>query len=101
MPTEIYARHGDLVIEKFPLNTHSGDLDRATDYVVAGSHSSPHTIRGVCLQRRDGEQIRVRIPEDTQLVHADRHTVIPLPAGDYTIGPLRERGGEGDRAVED
>ena len=37
----------------------------------------------------------------TTIEHAGRHPPIALLAGDYSLTPLRERGDDGDRAVED
>lgn len=106
---EIYARQGDLVIrqDKFP-KSFKGE-ERA-GHVVAGSGTSSHVVTGKALVEVVGEEHRIRVAEDTVLFHAERHTLdpdggsaggTPLPAGDYTISPLRERHGQSDRAVED
>jgi hypothetical protein len=95
---KIYARQGDVVIQQQPA---SGDLAPMTDLVVAGALSHPHTIRGMCLYRRSGRTTIVRVLADTTIEHAGRHKPIPLPAGDYLLTPLRERGDQSDRAVED
>jgi hypothetical protein len=95
---EIFARQGDVVIRKTRL---VGELDDATDLVVAGASSHPHTIRGACKFKRDGNITVVRVPDDTTIEHAGRHQSISLPAGDYELTSLRERGDEYDRQVED
>jgi len=97
---KINILHGDQVIRKLS-NPIKGDLDPATDLVIAGSHSSPHTIRGNVLTRSESDVRFVRVESDTVIDHADRHKTVQLPAGDYVIYPQRERGGDGDRAVED
>lgn len=98
---QIFARQGDLVITQ----TDHGDgteLRLERDPTMAGSAGSEHRILGaVLLQRRDRGRISIRLHEPTQLVHGSRHRPIALPAGDYTISPLRERGDAGDRIVED
>jgi hypothetical protein len=98
MSTEIFARQGDVVIRQ---QAATGELVPATDLVVAGASSHPHTIVGPCLHRREGRTTIVRLAADTTIAHAGRHQPIPLPAGDYRLSPLRERGDDGDRAVED
>lgn len=98
---DLYARHGDLVIEKraTPID---GDLTPARDLVLAGQDSGGvHTLRGASAQRRDGRTTLVRVPEPTTLEHAGRHKAIAIEAGDYEIRSLRERGDDGDRVVED
>ena len=96
--TEIYARQGDVVIRQ---QSATGELTPATDLVVAGASSHPHTIVGPCLYRRDGRTTLVRLATATTIEHAGRHPPIALLAGDYSLTPLRERGDDGDRAVED
>lgn len=96
--TEIYARQGDVVIRQQPA---TGELTPAIGLVVAGASSHPHTIVGPCLHRREGRRTVVRLAVPTTIEHAGRHTPISLPAGDYELTPLRERGDDGDRAVED
>jgi hypothetical protein len=71
------------------------------DLVVAGAHSHPHTVAGACLYRVAGRATHVRVLTATSLTHAGRHLPVPLPPGDYRMSPLRERGDESDRAVED
>ena len=95
---KIYARHGDVVIRQQSVD---GELATATDLVIAGSSSSPHTILGACHYRQEGQETLVRIAKDTTIEHAGRHKPIPLPAGDYVFSALRERGDKSDRKVED
>jgi hypothetical protein len=98
---EIFALQGDQIIRKLP-NPDTGKLEPARDLVIAGSHTSPHIIRGKCLTRLDGDRRFVRVARATTIAHhADRHRDTALPKGDYEIYPQRERGGNGDRAIED
>lgn len=94
----IYARQGDLVIEKVKKVT--GELRKATNFVLAGT-DSPHTLRGTVQLRREGLVTFVRVPKATEIAHAGRHEPVKLAKGDYEIRPLRERGAGMDRAVED
>lgn len=102
---KIYARQGDLIIEKLeqPL---TGDLIPRTDVVFAGDSSGHrHRLLGVAQVSTDasGGATRFRIAEATQLVHQkpDGHKTVEMEPGDYEIRPLRERGDGSDRAVED
>jgi hypothetical protein len=97
---EIFALQGDQIIRKLEKKI-TGKLETAKDLVIAGSHTSPHTILGKCLTRMDGDRRLVRVGRSTTIVHADRHNETKLSKGDYEISPQRERGGDGDRAVED
>lgn len=99
----LYARQGDLVIEKLAKPI-TGDLLPARDVVFAGDSSGhTHTLRGSCLMRRDGRTHFVRLEKALPLEHAktDGHKTIELAPGDYEIRPKRERGDASDRAVED
>jgi hypothetical protein len=100
----IIALQGDQVIraaaEPFSAEV-AKKLRPATNLVIAGSHSSPHTILGHVLTCMDGEMRQVRVGRATIIEHADRHLTTRLAAGDYEIYPQRERGGDGDRAVAD
>lgn len=86
-------RHGDLTFVKHT-SPHTVDLKPARDLVVAGNDTAPHTIVGACLFAREGEGantvLRIRLPEDTRIIHAGRHTEGLLPAGDYTAASLVE-----------
>lgn len=101
---ELYGLHGDLRIERLgDVGVAEGALTPVRDYVIAGSHDGAHTIVGaaeVGAKSSDG-YMTVRIAADTTLTHATRHLPMPLVAGDYLIGPQRERGAGVDRAVED
>lgn len=97
---ELYGRQGDLVFSR--VERADGELLPASDYVLAGAASgAPHTVRGEVLARREEGRTLVRVTEPTVVEHAGRHQPLELEPGDYEIRPLRERGGEGDRAVED
>lgn len=99
---KLYARHGDLVIEK--LDTISGDLAKMVNVTFGGDSSGhPHTLMGTVLGRRDGLRTFVRLDKSAKLVHgkADGHRTIDIEPGDYEVRPLRERGDGTDRAVED
>lgn len=96
---EIYARQGDLVINKAA--TMPDGLEKQRGLVLAGATSSPHTVVGTVEAKRDGGSTFIRVTEATTVEHAGRHKPVKLAPGDYVVRPLRERGGEGDRAVED
>ena len=99
---EIYARQGDLVINKFEGDP--GELSPAKDHVFAGDSSGhPHTLKGKSKIRIDGRRTLVLLEKPTELVHgkSDGHPTVSIEAGTYEVYPLRERGDEGDRAVED
>ena len=98
----LYGRQGDLVIEK--ISKVEGDLIAVTDHVFAGDSSGhPHTLRGKSKIRQDGERTFVVLAKAAELVHGkpDGHETVKLKAGAYEIRPLRERGGTGDRMVQD
>jgi hypothetical protein len=97
---DIFALQGDQIVRKLSKPI-AGKLEKAKDLVIAGSHTSPHTITGLCRTRVEGDRRLVRVSRATTIVHADRHRTTDLPKGDYEIFPQRERGGDGDRAVED
>lgn len=98
----IYARQGDLVIEK--RDSISGELSEVRDPVFAGDSSGHrHRLIGLAKIRRDGVRTFLSVDADTQLVHekADGHETVPIAAGSYEVRPLRERGDGVDRSVED
>ena len=98
---ELYARHGDLVIEKKPA---TGELEKGRDIVFAGDSSGhPHQLLGPCAFRRNGRITILRIAKAAKLAHGKPggHKTITLAAGDYEVRLLRERGNGADRAVED
>jgi hypothetical protein len=99
----IYARQGDLVVEKLaaPID---GELVRSERVVFAGDSSGHrHSLSGAVLYRRDGGTSLVRVSKAVTIEHerAGGHRSVPLTPGDYSIRTLRERGGSGDRSVED
>jgi hypothetical protein len=99
----IYARQGDLVIDKLAAPI-SGDMERTRRIVFAGDSSGhPHTLLAPALMRRDGLRTFVRLSKAAEITHGkpDGHKPVKLVAGDYEIRPLRERGDGSDRAVED
>jgi hypothetical protein len=99
--TQLHARHGDLVIEKIAALPAGLKLAKVTSPVVAGRLSSPHTVRGTVGIATDGDDTYVQVERATTLDHADRHLPAKLGKGLYHFYPQRERGGQGDRAVED
>ena len=98
----LYARQGDLVIEKLDAPI-SAELMEHTGLVLAGRGTSPHRVAGKVLAAQDGSTWLLRVPAAAavSIEHSDRHNAVALEPGDYRIKPLRERGGNGDRAVED
>jgi hypothetical protein len=97
---DIFALQGDQVIRQLSQPI-AGQLAPAKLLVIAGSHSAPHTIRGTVYTRMEGDLRLVRVKKATVIEHTGRHRPTMLPKGDYSIGTQRERGGDGDRAVED
>jgi hypothetical protein len=100
---EIFARQGDLVIERLD-SPIAGEFEKRTDMVFAGDNSGhPHTLRGTVLAQRNGVATRVRVAEPLELEHGkpDGHKSVTLQPGYYEVRPLRERGDGLDRAVED
>ena len=99
---KLYARQGDLIIEK--LTQVDGDFTKATNLVFAGDSSQHrHRLLGTVLMQRVGRAIRVQVAESLELVHetpGGHKTVLFVP-GAYEVRPQRERGDQGDRAVED
>lgn len=100
---QIYARQGDLVIEKLTAPI-SGELEESKRTIFAGDSSGhPHTLLGKHLARREGRRTLVRIDAARDITHGkpDGHGTVALEPGDYVVHPLRERGDGSDRAVED
>lgn len=99
----LYARQGDLVIEKLT-SAIAGDLYPSRNVVFAGDSSGHrHVLRGAALTRSEGDRTLIRVAEPTVIEHekADGHKTVALDPGDYEIRSLRERGDGSDRAVED
>lgn len=97
---QIYARQGDLLIEKVAETTQI--LALVKNPVLAGSHDGTHTVLGDVLYAKNGREHFVRASEDTSISHASRHKSVPLVAGQlYRIWPQIERRGDGDADVED
>jgi hypothetical protein len=101
---DIYARQGDLVIEKLAQAPDPSVMIEERNVVFAGDSSGHrHRLMGRALVQRDGRTTRVTIEAPTDLVHEkpDGHKTVPMAAGSYEIRPLREQGDAGERAVED
>lgn len=103
METELFARHGDLVISRSAIPDSVELTKPGAPVVLAGRESAPHTIGqfgAVLYGRRDAVQF-VRALEPVELTHSERHKPIALPAGDYHIASLAEMSGDLARAVDD
>lgn len=97
---KIYARQGDLVIERF--EGKCPELASKENPVLAGSHDGAHTVVGTVDYAQVGREHFVRAATDTQMSHSSRHKAIPLSAGVlYRITPQIERRGDGDTDVQD
>lgn len=102
---ELYARHGDLVIQKLDTKP-TGELKKGTNIVFAGDSSGhPHTLIGDVNFRREGRRTLLEVTgtKALELRHgkSNGHKTIELAPGSYEVRPLRERGDGSDRAVED
>lgn len=100
---QLFARHGDLVINKAAIPSNVKLEEPKAPVVLAGRESAPHTIsdfRSV-LYGRENEIQFVRVTKPVELTHSERHKTIELPAGDYQIASLAEMNGDLARAVED
>lgn len=105
LPSELDARHGDLVINRTPIPANVLPLlKRATaPIILAGHDSAPHRIddfEAVEYAQVDDTQW-LRLSRDLNLTHLGRHTEITLLAGDNEVYPLTEMNGEMARAVID
>lgn len=99
---QIYARQGDLVIEK--LEKITGALEPAKAVTFAGDSSGhPHALNGTCSVRREGRRTFIKVAARREITHGkpDGHKTVVLKPGAYVVRPLRERGDGSDRAVED
>jgi len=77
---DVFALQGDQIICKLSKPI-TGKLEAAKDLVIAGSHTSSHTIKGAVKTRVDGDLRLVRVARATEIVHADRHRTTKLPKG--------------------
>lgn len=100
---QIYARHGDLVINKEPTPSTVELKKPAGPLVLAGTDSSPHSIAqfNAVLHAKVGEMQYLKVVEPVQLSHDGRHKAITIEPGEYSIYPLAEMSGEMARRVED
>lgn len=106
---QLYARHGDLVINRTPIPADIQLEKPKAPVVLAGRESAPHTITdfgSVLYGQRDGIQF-VRVLKDVELSHSERHKTIQLVSGyapgegDYHVASLAEMNGDLARSVED
>lgn len=101
---EIYARQGDLVIEKLKALPSGIELQPGKAVTFAGDSSGhPHTLAGSFKFARRGRETFVRVGKKHSITHgkAGGHKAVELARGIYVVRPLRERGDGSDRAVED
>jgi hypothetical protein len=100
---QLFARHGDLVINKAPIPRGVDLLQPKTAVVLAGRESAPHAIAEFqhVLYGQDGAVQYLRVAQEVELSHSERHKTIALPPGDYQIASLAEMSGDMARAVED
>ena len=102
---KIYARQGDLVIERLTERLNDAELDPRRDIVLAGDSSGHrHRLCGVVLVLATESPIcRFRVLDRIVLDHekADGHPTVEMEPGDYAVHRLRERGDDSDRNVED
>jgi hypothetical protein len=99
----LYARQGDLVIEKLSAPI-TGELLPSKNFSFAGDSSGHrHVLRGSALTRREGARTLVRVAETSALEHekSGGHKTVSLEPGDYEVRPLREQGSDGERDVQD
>jgi hypothetical protein len=104
--TQLWARQGDLVVEKLAEQLVADDLIERSDLVFAGDSSGHrHRLIGTVLVASQAQgRTRFRVPSVAlPLVHekGDGHETVELAPGDYEIRVLRERGDGQDRQVED
>ncbi len=101
---QVYARQGDLVISK-AINPRT-DLTAAKVATFAGDSSGhPHTLHALQPMKikKDGRTTHLEVTGTERITHGrpDGHADVVLEPGNYIIRPLRERGDQDDRAVED
>lgn len=100
---QLFARHGDLVINCAPIPKDIELAEPKARIVLAGRESASHAIaefQHVKYGRRDGIQY-LRVAKEVELSHSERHKTIALPPGDYQVASLAEMNGDLARAVED
>lgn len=100
---QIFARHGDLVINRADIPSDITLAQPKGRVVLAGRESAPHAIdafQHVLYGQRDGIQF-LRVAEPVELTHSERHKTIALPPGDYQVASLAEMNGDLSRAVDD
>lgn len=103
----LYARQGDLVIEK--LSKIDGELAELKGITFAGDSSGhPHSIAGKLFARREGTRTLVKVTGRREITHGKDggHNTVVLEGsakepGLYEVRPLRERGDGSNRAVDD
>jgi hypothetical protein len=100
---QLFARHGDLVINRAPIPTNIELSEPKAPVVLAGRESAPHAIaeyQHVKYGQSEGIQY-LRVAKEVELSHSERHKTIALPPGDYQVASLAEMNGDLARAVED
>lgn len=100
---QLFARHGDLVINRASI---PGNIELAAPkatIVLAGRESAPHAIAEFqhVLYGQVGSVQYLRVAKEVELSHSERHKTIALPPGDYQIASLAEMNGDMARAVDD
>jgi hypothetical protein len=100
---EIYARHGDLVIQKEALPEGFVLSKPTAPLILAGRETAPHTIASYAdVEHGAGGGVqRLRVRRAVKLTHGGRHNTIAIEPGDYVIYPLAEMSGDLARSVED
>lgn len=105
LPTELDARHGDLVVNHAPVPAEvAPKLKRATaPIILAGHDSAPHRVDdfAACEYAEHNGSQYLRLSRNVELTHLGRHTAITLLAGDNEVYPLTEMNGEMASAVVD
>ena len=103
MENQLHSRHGDLVFKQAPIPSNIELSAQKAPIILAGRESAPHAIadfQHVLYGRREGIQY-LRVVEQVDVSHSERHKTIALPPGDYQVASLAEMNGELSRDVED
>lgn len=103
MENQLHSRHGDLVFKQAPIPSDIELSAQKAPIILAGRESAPHAIadfQHVLYGRREGIQY-LRVSEQVDVSHSERHKTIALPPGDYQVASLAEMNGEMSRAVDD